>query len=237
MGAFWPPTSNRRHWSISRPAKTPRLSAKFKVIDLGLGRVALKAGNGKVVSVASPESVVLKDLGDAKPGDAEIFQWINLMRGDTMLMSLTNHRYLATKPNSPGPVTATATGPNPARKGGACFKWKEVSTTIKPITQTKQGIYPNAETPEPSAEQFPLKDVRLLESPFSKAVQISGPGTIVATDHGDPSDMTPFKSDGRRAFNGLALATVRSKRGTTGRITVSAKAADLTADTVIINLE
>ena len=48
------------------------------------------------------------------------------MRGDTMLMSLTNHRYLATKPNSPGPVTATATGPNPARKGGACFKWKEV---------------------------------------------------------------------------------------------------------------
>ncbi len=101
-------------------------NAKFEVIDLGLGRVALKASNGKVVSVASPESVVLKDLGDAEPGDAETFQWINLMRGDTMLMSLTNHRYLATKPNSPGPVTATATGPNPARKGGACFKWKNL---------------------------------------------------------------------------------------------------------------
>ena len=41
--------------------------AKFQVIDLGLGRVALKASNGKVVSVASPESVVLKDLGDAEP--------------------------------------------------------------------------------------------------------------------------------------------------------------------------
>ena len=94
-------------------------NAKFQVIDLGLGRVALKASNGKFVSVAGPESVVLKNLGDAKPGDAETFQWINLMRGDTMLMSLTNHRYLATKPNSPGPVTATATGPNPARKGGA----------------------------------------------------------------------------------------------------------------------
>ena len=48
------------------------------------------------------------------------------MRGDTMLMSLTNHRYLATKPNSPGPVTVNATGPTAARKSGAEFKWKIV---------------------------------------------------------------------------------------------------------------
>ena len=100
-------------------------NAKFQVIDLGLGRVVLKAGNGKVVSIAN-DDVVLKHLGDAKPVNAESFQWVNLMRGDTMLMSLTNHRYLATKPNSPGPVTVSATGPNPARKGGACFKWKVV---------------------------------------------------------------------------------------------------------------
>jgi xylan 1,4-beta-xylosidase len=101
-------------------------NAKFQVIDVGLGRVALKAANGKVVSVAGPESVVLKDLAGAKPGDAESFQWVNLMRGDTMLMSLTNHRYLATTPDSPGPVTISATGPRPDRKGGACFKWKAV---------------------------------------------------------------------------------------------------------------
>jgi hypothetical protein len=42
-----------------------------------------------------------------------------------MLMSLTNHRYLTATPNEPGPVTATATGPSPARKKGECFKWKE----------------------------------------------------------------------------------------------------------------
>jgi hypothetical protein len=48
------------------------------------------------------------------------------MRGDTMLMSLTNHRYLATKPNEPGPVTVSAAGPTPARKGGECFKWKAI---------------------------------------------------------------------------------------------------------------
>ena len=104
----------------------PPQNTKLQVVDVGLGRVALKAGNGKFVSVASPESVVLKDLAGAKPSDAESFQWVNLMRGDTMLMSLVNHRYLATKPNVPGSVAATATGPSPTRKGGAEFKWKTV---------------------------------------------------------------------------------------------------------------
>lgn len=101
-------------------------NAKFQVIDVGLGRVALKATNGSILSVADAESVVLKDLAGAKPGNAESFQWINLMLGDTMLMSLTNHQYLTTKPNSPGQVTVSATGPSPARKSGAEFKWKVV---------------------------------------------------------------------------------------------------------------
>ena len=103
---------------------------KFKVIDLGKGRVALKVAaerrfDGPFVSVAE-EGATLKYLNGKTPGEAESFQWINLMRGDTMLMSLTNHRYLATKPNEPGRVAATSTGPSPARKGGAEFKWKAV---------------------------------------------------------------------------------------------------------------
>jgi hypothetical protein len=100
-------------------------NTQFKVVDLGQGRVALKASNGRYVSAAE-EAAVLKDLAGKPPGNPESFQWINLMRGDTLLMSLTNHRYLATKPNESGPVTVTATGPRPARKGGECFKWKIV---------------------------------------------------------------------------------------------------------------
>ena len=100
-------------------------SVKFQVVDLGLGRVAFKASNGRFVSAAE-DGVTLRDLAGAKPGAAESFQWINLMRGDTAFMSLVNHRYLATKPNEPGPVTAEATDVTPARKGGVCFKWKEV---------------------------------------------------------------------------------------------------------------
>jgi beta-xylosidase len=101
-------------------------NARFQIVDLGLGRVAIKASNGRFVS-ASENGAVLRDLAGDKPGNAESFQWINLMRGDTMLMSLSNHRYLTTQPNNPGSVTVSATGPSPARKDGACFKWKVVN--------------------------------------------------------------------------------------------------------------
>ena len=116
------------HLLVNVPADAtgavPR-NMKFQVVDLGLGRVALKAANGRVVS-AGESGAVLKDLAGANPGNAESYQWVNLMRGDTMLMSLPSHRYLSAKPNEPGAVTVTATGPTPARKSGAEFKWKEV---------------------------------------------------------------------------------------------------------------
>ena len=116
---------NGKYYDLSAIPGADSRSVRFQVVDLGKGRVALKAGNGRFVSAAG-KSVVLKDLAGRAPGDAESFQWINLMLGDTMLMSLTNYRYLATKLNNPGPVTVSATGPQPDRKDGACFKWKAV---------------------------------------------------------------------------------------------------------------
>lgn len=103
-------------------AGTP--NKRFQVVDLGKGQVAIKATNGRFVSVGDDGDVTLKDIRGGRLGDRESFQWVNLMRGDTMLMSLVNHRYLAAKPDNTGSVTATATGPSPARKDGACFKWK-----------------------------------------------------------------------------------------------------------------
>jgi hypothetical protein len=100
-------------------------NANFQVVDLGKGRVALKAANGHFISAAE-EAAVLKDLAGKNPGTAESFQWVNLMRGDTLLLSLMNHRYLDTQPSAPGTVTVSATGPTAARKGGECFKWQKV---------------------------------------------------------------------------------------------------------------
>jgi beta-galactosidase len=57
--------------------------------------------------------------------------------------------------------------------------------------------------------------------------EITGPGEIVATDNGDPTDMTPFPSAMRKAFNGLALAIVRARRRQRGRITIVARSEGL----------
>jgi beta-galactosidase len=53
--------------------------------------------------------------------------------------------------------------------------------------------------------------------------ELEGPGEIVATDNGDPTNMTAFPSPDRQAFNGLALAIVRAKSGQSGSIIIRAK--------------
>ncbi len=63
---------------------------------------------------------------------------------------------------------------------------------------------------------------------------ISGPGEIVATDNGDATDMNIFSSPDRKAFNGLALAIVKAKRGQSGAITLTATSDGLTAGTARI---
>ncbi len=63
---------------------------------------------------------------------------------------------------------------------------------------------------------------------------IEGPGEIVATDNGDPSNMVPFGSTERKAFNGLALAIVRSINGDPGTIKVTAKSNSLVKGVVKI---
>lgn len=58
-------------------------------------------------------------------------------------------------------------------------------------------------------------------------LRVEGPGEIVATDNGDPTDLTPFPAHERRAFNGLALVIVRGIAGKPGVIELSARAGAL----------
>ena len=64
--------------------------------------------------------------------------------------------------------------------------------------------------------------------------EISGPGEIVATDNGDATDMTAFPSPDRKAYNGLALAIVRAKKGQLGAIQIKAHADGLKDATATI---
>lgn len=54
--------------------------------------------------------------------------------------------------------------------------------------------------------------------------EVSGAGEIVATDNGDPTDLTVFATPARKAFNGLALAIVRARPGESGEIVLTARA-------------
>jgi beta-galactosidase len=64
--------------------------------------------------------------------------------------------------------------------------------------------------------------------------KISGPGEIVATDNGDPTDLTSFPSPDRKAFNGLALAIIRSEAGQAGTIKLTAESGGLKAAMIAI---
>jgi beta-galactosidase len=63
---------------------------------------------------------------------------------------------------------------------------------------------------------------------------LTGPAEIVATDNGDPSDLTPFSSNERAAFNGLCLVIVRSIRNRPGEIQVLAESGTLTPATLTL---
>ncbi|WP_349261276.1 beta-galactosidase GalB [Povalibacter sp.] len=62
---------------------------------------------------------------------------------------------------------------------------------------------------------------------------VDGPGEIIATDNGDPTNLESFPSPQRDAFNGHVLAIVRST-GRAGRITVHAGSAALQGSQAIV---
>ena len=98
----------------------------FRVVDQRRGRIALRTAGGQFVSVGAAGKAGDVTLKSGKPGDAETFQWVDLQRGETLLLSLATHRYLVA-PKDPGAVAADHPGPAPDRKDGSCFAWKAVS--------------------------------------------------------------------------------------------------------------
>ncbi len=95
----------------------------FRVLDAGSGRVALQAPDGRFVSVTWAGSAGHVPLRPGPPGKAETFQWVDLGRGDVLLLSLYTNRYVRV-PLIPGPAAADHPGPAPDRRDGSCFRWR-----------------------------------------------------------------------------------------------------------------
>ena len=108
---------------------------QFKVIDRGLGKVALQCADGRYVKV----------YGDGLPGDVRFidkkeksdlpsidevnsteFLWQDYLDHDFMLLSLKNHKYLGKSPTTGSPYSMDFAGPDPARRNGAVLQWEEV---------------------------------------------------------------------------------------------------------------
>ena len=92
----------------------------FDVINMGNGRVALRAGD-QFISVDKAGHVTLKN---GKPGAGETFQWIETLTGELTLMSLASDRFLRIDPKTLG-VTADSPGPLPDNSDGVRFSWRE----------------------------------------------------------------------------------------------------------------
>jgi beta-xylosidase len=95
----------------------------FRVVNLRRGRIGLRTAGGQFVSVGQGGKAGDVRLKSGKPGDAETFQWVDLQRGETLLLSLATHRYIVA-PKTPGAVAADHPGPAPDRRDGSCFSWK-----------------------------------------------------------------------------------------------------------------
>jgi beta-galactosidase len=85
-----------------------------------------------------------------------------------------------------------------------------------------------------------ITDASGLTDPRAKhkiTFTIDGPGEIVATDNGDPTDFTSFVSKTRQAFNGLCLVVVKGVKGKAGAIQLKANVEGLTGSTVTLMSE
>lgn len=106
---------------------------RFRVIDRGLGRVALEAMDGTgFVTVTGSGSAGDVRLVKSPAGDAATFQWEQTERGDVLLLSLVTDRFLAIAPQANGLLDAQARGIAPDDANGASFEWTAATPASRP---------------------------------------------------------------------------------------------------------
>lgn len=112
-------------------------------------------------------------------------------------------------------------------KKGEPWATETIRTVGKPA---KLSLVPDRRIIDNDGRDLSFVTLKILDEegnvvPYAKQkieFSVAGAGRIVATDNGDPTDMTAFPSKTRAAFNGLALVIVEADAGRSGRIRVTA---------------
>jgi len=94
----------------------PLLSAPVRIVDRGLGRVSLER-DGKRLTVQEGGQAL---FAAKNPGPRQVFQWMETLSGEIVLMSLQTNRYLRVTP-SDGALVADSPGPTPDGRDGTRF--------------------------------------------------------------------------------------------------------------------
>lgn len=100
----------------------------FRVLDRGNGRIALQSvADSGFVAVKGSGTMAEIRIEKMEYGNASLFQWQDMLRGDLMLMSLATNKYLFVDPAAKSLSSADSPGTRPDRKDGSCFAWKIIT--------------------------------------------------------------------------------------------------------------
>lgn len=129
-----------------------------------------------------------------------------------------------------------------AYKNGQQWAEKSIKTTGK---ASKLVLVPDKGIINPAESELAFVTLQVVDRdglvvPDAKNLirfEIEGPGRIIATDNGDPTNFTPFRSLEREAFNGLALAIVKGRANAPGRIVIRAHSKGLQSAAISIELQ
>ena len=104
-------------------------ATRFRVVDRGHGRVALKSGRD-FISVREQDTGGAVVLKAGSPGEAETFQWIETPTSELALLSLATNRYLQVHPDT-GKLSADHAGPQRGRVNGCLFHWQRSTKSAR----------------------------------------------------------------------------------------------------------
>jgi beta-galactosidase len=85
------------------------------------------------------------------------------------------------------------------------------------------------------AEIFDVNGRPVPTASNSLTFSVSGPGKVIATDNGDPTNLVPFPETTRHAFNGKGLAIVRAVENAEGSFTINVVSDGLEPASIEIN--
>jgi beta-galactosidase len=167
-----------------------------------------------------------RSLGRKKRGEAYVLPVNQKVSND--LHFTTKYRLVWQVPYQPGTLEAVAyTGGKPVAKSVVKSAGAPARITLAP---DRAAIRADGDDLSFVSVRVEDKDGNLVRNADNLIrITIEGKGSLAAVDNGNAASVESFQAPQRKAFSGMALVVVRSRRGDPGAIEVKAESDGLTA--------